>query len=79
MIVSIMIVRPRANKDADLTLPFDDYAKKNKVPMVVVTLGENGSIPYDGKTFYKGNIIETKIINTVEAGFILLRVYVWRI
>ncbi|MFC4660726.1 fructoselysine 6-kinase [Oceanobacillus aidingensis] len=36
--------------------------------LVVVTLGERGSIAYDGNEFYKGNIVPTTVVNTVGAG-----------
>lgn len=36
--------------------------------MVVVTLGENGSIAYDGNRFYKQGIISVEVVDTMGAG-----------
>jgi len=36
--------------------------------LIVVTLGEKGSIAYNGKQFYKGDIIPVTAVNTVGAG-----------
>ena len=35
---------------------------------VVVTLGENGSLAYDGEQFHKGNIIKCEVVDTMGAG-----------
>lgn len=44
------------------------WVKRYGTKLVVVTLGDNGSLAYDGKRFYKGTIISTKVVNTVGAG-----------
>lgn len=36
--------------------------------VVVVTLGENGSLAYDGSEFHKGDIVECEIADTMGAG-----------
>ncbi|WP_010277912.1 fructoselysine 6-kinase [Paenibacillus senegalensis] len=36
--------------------------------IVVATLGEQGSLAYDGKTFYKEGIVPAEVVNTVGAG-----------
>lgn len=36
--------------------------------IVVATLGENGSIAYDGKQFYKCDVVKGKVIDTMGAG-----------
>ena len=41
-------------------------AKGPKV--VVVTLGENGSLAYDGKEFHKGDIVKCEVVDTMGAG-----------
>lgn len=38
------------------------------VKIVVATLGEKGSIAYDGEDFYEYGIINTQVVNTVGAG-----------
>jgi fructoselysine 6-kinase len=49
----------------------EDYMKwaHNLGPKeVIVTLGENGSIAYDGEVFYREGILPVEVINTVGAG-----------
>ena len=54
----------------------DEYIKdflKDKVErgmkVAVATFGEDGSLAYDGKTFYRGEIVPAKeVVNTVGAG-----------
>lgn len=36
--------------------------------LVIVTFGEKGSLAYDGKTFYEGGIVPSRVVNTVGAG-----------
>ncbi|MFS0724345.1 fructoselysine 6-kinase [Paenibacillus sp. 1P07SE] len=36
--------------------------------VVIATLGEQGSLAYDGKTLYRGQIIPADVVNTVGAG-----------
>lgn len=36
--------------------------------IVTATLGENGSISYDGETYYRYGIVPTEVVNTVGAG-----------
>lgn len=36
--------------------------------IVTATLGENGSISYDGERFYRQGIVPVKVVNTVGAG-----------
>ncbi|WMJ89489.1 fructoselysine 6-kinase [Anaerocolumna sp. MB42-C2] len=38
------------------------------VKIVTATLGENGSISYDGENFYRHGIVPVKVVNTVGAG-----------
>ncbi|WNS79235.1 fructoselysine 6-kinase [Domibacillus sp. DTU_2020_1001157_1_SI_ALB_TIR_016] len=48
-----------------------DYMKwaKNLGPsLVTVTLGEHGSLSYDGQAFHKGESIPVDVVNTVGAG-----------
>lgn len=54
---------------------YDEYIKsylkkaKKKGPKVVVaTLGENGSIAYDGNMFYRKGIIPVDVVDTLGAG-----------
>lgn len=35
---------------------------------VIVTLGENGSLAYDGESFHKGDIVECEVVDTMGAG-----------
>jgi len=44
----------------------DIHSKGPKI--VVVTLGNNGSVAYDGKEFIFQDIIETKVVDTLGAG-----------
>ena len=43
-------------------------AKSMGPKVVTVTLGENGSIVYDGQQFYKYGILPVQLVNTVGAG-----------
>lgn len=36
--------------------------------IVVVTLGDQGSVAYDGEVFYKYGILDTKVVDTMGAG-----------
>lgn len=36
--------------------------------IVTATLGEHGSISYDGETYYRYGIVPTEVVNTVGAG-----------
>ncbi|MDR9857153.1 fructoselysine 6-kinase [Paenibacillus sp. VCA1] len=42
--------------------------KDRGAKLVVATLGENGSLAYDGKTFYKHGIVEVEVVDTLGAG-----------
>jgi len=44
------------------------WAKEFGPKVVIVTLGDKGSIAYDGKEFYKEGIVEVPLVNTVGAG-----------
>jgi len=44
----------------------DIHSKGPKI--VVVTLGNKGSVAYDGKEFIFQDIIETKVVDTLGAG-----------
>ena len=44
----------------------DIQSKGPKV--IVVTLGENGSLAVDGTDFYKGDIVECEVVDTMGAG-----------
>jgi len=47
---------------------FMKWAKSLGPRVVVATFGEEGSLAYDGKTFYKEGIIPAEVVNTVGAG-----------
>ena len=36
--------------------------------MVIVTLGDKGSLCYDGQRFYKYGIVECEVVDTMGAG-----------
>ena len=44
----------------------EKQAKGPKV--VIVTLGENGSLAYDGAQFHKGDIVKCEVVDTMGAG-----------
>lgn len=44
------------------------WAKRLGPQVVTVTLGENGSIAYDGEHFYTEGIMPVEVVNTVGAG-----------
>lgn len=45
------------------------WAYSQGVKIVITTLGENGSLAYNGTQFYKGDITKVeKVVNTVGAG-----------
>jgi fructoselysine 6-kinase len=47
---------------------FMKEAKSIGLKLVTVTIGENGSLSYDGTTFYKEAAIKVDVVNTVGAG-----------
>ncbi len=48
---------------------FLKYAHSLGVKLMVATFGQNGSIAYDGSSFYKGDIVAAdNVVNTVGAG-----------
>ncbi|MFB5674207.1 fructoselysine 6-kinase [Paenibacillus terreus] len=47
---------------------FIEWAYSQGPRMVVVTLGEHGSLAYDGKSLYREGIVQAEVINTVGAG-----------
>ena len=73
-----MVDATRANVDyAFIGLESDDTPevrafmaeKQAKGPKaVIVTLGENGSLAYDGEEFHKGDIVECEVVDTMGAG-----------
>lgn len=53
----------------------DDYIEhflnervRSGMKIAIATLGENGSLAYDGERFYECGIIPTEVVNTVGAG-----------
>lgn len=52
--------------------------KKNLGPkVIIVTLGENGSIAYDGNKFYKVDSLPVQVVNTVGAGDSFIAGYIY--
>ena len=49
-------------------LEYLKWAKSLGPKVVTATLGENGSLSYDGVTLYKEGIVPVEIVNTVGAG-----------
>lgn len=48
--------------------PFIRWAHALGPRIVVVTLGEQGSVAYDGERFYRAGIVPAEVVNTVGAG-----------
>jgi fructoselysine 6-kinase len=48
--------------------PFIRWAHAQGPRIVVVTLGEQGSVTYDGERFYREGIVPAEVVNTVGAG-----------
>ena len=49
----------------------EDYLKDKVtrgMKIAIATMGEHGSLAYDGKKFYQAGIVETEVVNTVGAG-----------
>lgn len=44
------------------------WAKELGPKVVIATLGENGSMAYDGESFYREGVVEAEVVNTVGAG-----------
>jgi len=47
---------------------FIKWAKALGPEVVVATLGEHGSLAYDGEMWYRGGIVQADVVNTVGAG-----------
>ncbi len=55
--------------DVEKGKEFLKYAHSLGVKLMVATFGQNGSIAYDGSSFYKGDIVAAdNVVNTVGAG-----------
>ncbi|MEC0332462.1 fructoselysine 6-kinase [Paenibacillus macerans] len=54
-------------EDAYIT-EFIAWAQALGPRIVIATLGERGSLAYDGKTLYRGQIVPVEVVNTVGAG-----------
>lgn len=55
-------------KDDEYIRQFLKEVKEQGVNIAVATLGENGSLAYDGKQFHQQGIVETEIVDTMGAG-----------
>lgn len=55
-------------KDDDFIRQFITTAQAVGPRLVIATLGENGSIAYDGQCFYSGGIVPVQIVDTMGAG-----------
>ncbi len=55
-------------KDPEAIKAFMTNAVETGTRCVVVTLGSDGSVAYDGKTFYKEGIIRCPVVDTMGAG-----------
>ncbi|WP_248927915.1 fructoselysine 6-kinase [Paenibacillus hamazuiensis] len=56
------------DKDDSFILDYMKWAHESGPGIVVATLGEKGSIAYDGQTFYREGVIPVEVVNTVGAG-----------
>ncbi|TWT00560.1 fructoselysine 6-kinase [Planomicrobium sp. CPCC 101079] len=55
-------------KDDEYIRQFLKDVQKQGVKIAVATLGENGSLAYDGRQFHHQGIVETEIVDTMGAG-----------
>lgn len=55
-------------KDDDFIRQFMKGMQPRGPQVVVVTLGENGSLAFDGKEFYKAGIVTVDVVDTMGAG-----------
>lgn len=55
-------------KDDDYIRQFLKEVKNRGSQIAVATLGENGSLAYDGERFYRSGILATEIVDTMGAG-----------
>lgn len=56
------------DREDDYIIDFMKWAYNQGPGLVVVTLGEHGSLAYDGETFHRGDIVKAEVVNTVGAG-----------
>lgn len=49
-------------------LDYMKWAKELGPKVVIATLGEKGSMAYDGESFYREGIVSVEVVNTVGAG-----------
>jgi fructoselysine 6-kinase len=55
-------------KDDDYIRRFLTDVKNQGSTIAIATLGENGSLAYDGERFYQSGITETEVVDTMGAG-----------
>lgn len=55
-------------KEDEFILDYLKNAYRNSVKCVIATLGENGSIAYDGEKFYRHGIRKVETVDTIGAG-----------
>lgn len=55
-------------RDDEFIRDYMAWAQRLGPRTVVATLGENGSLAYDGTAFYKQGIVPVRVVNTVGAG-----------
>jgi fructoselysine 6-kinase len=55
-------------KDDDYICQFLKRVKNQGSKIAIATLGENGALAYDGERFYKSEIVETEVVDTMGAG-----------
>lgn len=55
-------------QEDDYIMEFIKWAHHLGPRIVVVTLGELGSLAYDGHSLFKGDIVPSEVVNTVGAG-----------
>jgi fructoselysine 6-kinase len=56
---------------------YTKWAKEHGPKVVIVTLGEEGSIAYDGEHFYQQGIVSVPVVNTVGAGDSFIAGYIY--
>lgn len=56
------------DKDDSIILDYLKWAKELGPKIAVATLGEQGSIAYDGSRYYRHGIVPAEVVNTVGAG-----------
>ncbi|WP_248924096.1 fructoselysine 6-kinase [Paenibacillus hamazuiensis] len=55
-------------KEDDFIKEYVAWAQRLGPRVVIATLGENGSLAYDGSRFYREGIVPAEVVNTVGAG-----------